>query len=74
MKYRDLNVFAETLKDVLSLSIAIDKSDIIVIDISDMSPELQNLIMSYTYDVMSTSGTDVYAFVKIDNSNTDKNY
>lgn len=74
LKYRDLNVFAETLKDVLSLSIAIDKSDIIVIDISDMSPELQNLIMSYTYDVMSTSGTDVYAFVKIDNSNTDKNY
>lgn len=72
LKYRDLNVFAETLKDVLSLSIAIDKSDIIVIDISDMSPELQNLIMSYTYDVMSTSGTDVYAFVKIDNSNTDK--
>lgn len=72
LKYRDLNVFAETLKDVLSLSIAIDKSDIIVIDISDMSPELQNLIMSYTYDVMSTSGTDVYAFVKIVNSNTDK--
>lgn len=72
LKYRDLNVFAETLKDVLSLSIAIDKSDIVVIDISDMSPELQNLIMSYTYDVMSTSGTDVYAFVKIDNSNTDK--
>lgn len=72
LKYRDLNVFAETLKDVLSLSIAIDKSDIAVIDISDMSPELQNLIMSYTYDVMSTSGTDVYAFVKIDNSNTDK--
>lgn len=72
LKYRDLNVFAETLKDVLSLSIAIDKSDIVVIDISDMSSELQNLIMSYTYDVMSTSGTDVYAFVKIDNSNTDK--
>lgn len=72
LKYRDLNVFAETLKDVLSLSIAIDKSDITVIDISDMTPELQKLILSYTYDVMNSSGSDIYSFVKTDNSNSDK--
>lgn len=72
LKYRDLNVFAETLKDVLSLSIAIDKSDIAVIDISDMTPELQKLILSYTYDVMNSSGSDIYSFVKTDNSNSDK--
>ena len=34
IKYRDLNAFAETLKDVLSLSIAIDKSKVTIIDIS----------------------------------------
>lgn len=72
LKYRDLNVFAETLKDVLSLSIAIDKSDIAVIDISDMTPELQKLILSYTYDVMNSSSSDIYSFVKTDNSNSDK--
>lgn len=72
LKYKDLNVFAETLKDVLSLSIAIDKSEIIVIDVSEMSPELQKLIMSYTYDVMYAVNSDIYSFVKIDNSNTDK--
>lgn len=72
LKYRDLNVFAETLKDVLNLSIAIEKSDIAVIDVSDMPNQLQKEIMSYTYDVMNSINSDIYSFVKIDNSNTDK--
>lgn len=72
LKYRDLNVFAETLKDVLNLSIAIEKSDITVIDISDMSHTLQKEIMSYTYNIMNSIKSDIYSFVKIDNSNTDK--
>ena len=38
LKYKELNAFAENLKDILSLSIAIDKSDVTVIDISDMAP------------------------------------
>lgn len=72
LKYRDLNVFAETLKDVLNLSIAIEKSDITVIDISDMPNTLQKEIMSYTYNIMNSIKSDIYSFVKIDNSNTDK--
>lgn len=72
LKYRDLNVFAETLKDVLNLSIAIEKSDITVIDISDMPHTLQKEIMSYTYNIMNSIKSDIYSFVKIDNSNTDK--
>lgn len=72
LKYRDLNVFAETLKDVLNLSIAIDKSDIAVIDISDMPNQLQKEIMLYSYDVMNSINSDIYSFVKINNSNTDK--
>lgn len=72
LKYRDLNVFAETLKDVLNLSIAIEKTDITVIDISDMPNALQKEIMSYTYGIMNTINSEIYSFVKIDNSNTDK--
>lgn len=72
LKYRDLNVFADTLKDVLNLSIAIEKSDITVIDISDMPHTLQKEIMSYTYNIMNSIKSDIYSFVKIDNSNTDK--
>lgn len=72
LKYRDLQVFAETLKDVLNLSIAIEKSDIAVIDISDMPYLLQKEIMTYTYDIMYSIKSDIYSFVKIDNNNTDK--
>lgn len=72
LKYRDLNVFAETIKDILNLSIAIEKSDIAVIDISDMPNQLKKELMSYTYDVMNSINSEIYSFVKIDNSNTDK--
>ena len=72
LKYRDLNVFAETLKDVLNLSIAIEKSNLTVIDISDMPDSLQKEIMSYTYGIMNSINSDIYAFTKINNSNTDK--
>lgn len=72
LKYKDLNVFAETLKDVLNLSIAVDKADVLVIDISDMPPALQKQIMSYTYDTMNNNNAEIYSFVKINNTNTDK--
>ena len=72
IKYRDLNAFAETLKDVLSLSIAIDKSKITIIDISEMAPVLQKEIMSYTYGVMKGINETIYSFVKVDNANSSK--
>ena len=72
LKYRDLNVFAETLKDVLNLSIAIEKNDVAIIDISDMESNLQKEIISYIYDVMQGIKSNIYAFAKINNSNTDK--
>ena len=72
IKYRDLNAFAETLKDVLSLSIAIDKSKVTIIDISEMAPVLQKEIMSYTYGVMKGINETIYSFVKVDNANSCK--
>lgn len=72
LKYKELNAFAENLKDILSLSIAIDKSDVTVIDISDMTPVLQKEIMSYTYGVMRSINETIYSFVKIDNTNSSK--
>lgn len=72
IKYRDLNAFAETLKDVLSLSIAIDKSKVTIIDISEMAPVLQKEIMAYTYGVMKGINETIYSFVKVDNANSSK--
>lgn len=72
LKYKELNVFAENLKDVLNLSIAIDNNDITVIDISDMNPVLQKEIISYAYNTMQTNNETIYSFVKIQNENSDK--
>lgn len=72
LKYRDDNVFAETLKDILNLSIAIEKTDLVVIDISNMNPNLQKEIISYTYDVMYGIKDTIYSFAKITSENADK--
>lgn len=72
LKYRDENVFAETLKDILNLSIAIEKSDTVVIDISNMKPNLQKEIIAYTYDTMNSIKDTIYAFAKINSDNADK--
>lgn len=72
LKYRDQNVFAEELKDVLNLSIEIEKNDITVIDISDIGASLQKEIMSHIYDTMNNIKSNIYAFAKISNTNSDK--
>lgn len=72
LKYKEVNAFAETLKDVMSLSIAIEKSPVTVIDISDMTPVLQKEIISYAYGVMNGIDGNIYSFVKIDNTNSSK--
>ena len=72
LKYKEYNVFAETLKDVLSLSIAIDKKPITVIDVSDLTPELQKEIIKYSYGVMKNEDEDIYSFIKVDSSNSNK--
>ena len=72
LKYRDAEVFAQNLKDMLNLSIMIEKNDILVIDISMLSPKLQNEVMSYTYDVMKKIDSQIYSFIKAENRNITK--
>ena len=72
LKYRDTEVFAQNLKDVLNLSIAIEKTDTVVIDISSLSPKLQNEVISYTYDVMSKVNASIFSFVKAENGTVTK--
>ena len=72
LKYKDLNVFAETLKDILSLSIAIEKGENVVIDISNIPPILQKEVISYICETMNSIKQTIYSFIKVDNDNTDK--
>lgn len=72
LKYKELNVFAETLKDVLSLSMSIEKAKKTVIDISNVPEKLQREVIMYSYKVMNSIGDDIYAFAKANNSLTNK--
>lgn len=72
LKYRDLNVFAQELKDIMSLNIAIDAPDYTLIDISGISAPLQKEVMTYVYKVLEGINEKIYSFVKINNSNSDK--
>ena len=72
MKYKELNVFAENIKEILALSINIEDNDTIVIDISGMSAPLQKEIIQYTYKVLNSINNAIYSFVKINNDIADK--
>ena len=72
LKYKELDVFAQELKDILNFTIAIEKSDVITVDISNVPPILQKEIMAYSYSVMPTVKSKIYTFVKLDNSNSSK--
>lgn len=72
MKYKEMNVFAENLKDILNLSIEIEKNKNVVIDVSDMPVALQKEIVTYTYKVMNSINEEIYSFVKVNNNNSDK--
>lgn len=68
LKYKELNVFAETLKDILSLSMSIERAKKTVIDISNVPENLQREVIMYVYKVMNSIGDDIYAFAKASNS------
>ena len=72
LKYKEVNAFAETLKDVMSLSITIENTPVTVIDISDMTPILQKEIIAYAYGVMNGIDGNIYSFVSVDNTNSSK--
>ena len=72
LKYKELNVFAENLKDIMNLNIILDTPDYSIIDISNFSSVLQKQIISYVYSVMEDVESIIYSFVKVDNSNSNK--
>lgn len=72
LKYKETEVFAQNLKDVLNLNIAIDKANTVVIDLSDIEPKLQNEVISYVYETLKKVKGPVYSFVKAENNVVNK--
>lgn len=72
LKYKDLNVFAQNIKEIYDLSIKIDNTDITVIDISTVPEDIQKEVIRYIYTALNEIESKVYAFCKVNNSNITK--
>ena len=72
LKYKELDVFAQNLKESLSLSILIEQEDISTIDLSVATPEFQKEIIRYIYTVLNNINDSIYVFAKINNDNITK--
>lgn len=71
-KYKEAGIFAEEIKDILNLSIFIDKNPNTIIDISNVKESLQKELISYIHEVLNSINETIYCFVKVNNANSDK--
>ncbi len=72
LKYKELNVFADTLKDILALSIVVENAKNISIDLSEIPENLQKEVIRYIYSILGGINEQIYCFVKVNNSNITK--
>lgn len=72
IKYKDLNVFAQNLKESLSFSISVEQEDISVIDLSVVDSAFQKEIIEFIYSVLKNINEKIYVFVKVNNETITK--
>lgn len=72
LKYKELNIFADTLKDILDLNIAIENAKNISIDLSEIPETLQKEVIRYIYSILNGINEQIYCFVKVNNANISK--
>lgn len=68
----DLNVYGENESDFALLSSKIQTDNTIVIDVSSVAGSLQRECIKYVYSLMQATGEEFYAFLPLDNDNSDK--
>ncbi len=72
LKYKELGIFAENIKEAMSLSIAIEQAQMPVLDLSDAFDNLQKEIIRYIYTVLNNINEKMYVFAKVNNANITK--
>lgn len=72
LRYKEMNVFAQTPKEIHNLKSAIRANLCNIIDISTAEDSLQNEIIRYVYDTIDEMDLFVYSFVPLNNENADK--
>lgn len=72
LKYKEQDIFAQTLKDILGLSMEIDNAKSLCINLSNIDSNLQKEVIRYIYSVLTSMNENIYVFAKADNSNINK--
>ena len=72
LKYKESDIFAQNIKDVLNLNIIIEQSETCIIDLSPIASKMQQEVIKYIYNILNKINEKIYAFVKVDNDNITK--
>ena len=72
LKYKEMNVFAQSPKEIHSLKSAVRANLVNIFDISDAEDALQGEIIKYVYNTVDEMDLFVYSFVTLTNENADK--
>ena len=72
LKYKELDIFAQELSEISSLSTAVKNAKNISIDLSELTDNLQKEVISYIYSILNDINEQIYCFAKVNNSNISK--
>ena len=72
LKYKELNIFAQNLKESLSFSIFIEQEDISVIDLSVVDSVFKKEIIRFIYSVIKNINEKIYVLIKVNNDTITK--
>lgn len=73
LKYFEQGVFAQSKDEFATLKFSLKQNDISILDVSQMSGDVQREIISYAYSLVhSFVEKEIYIFLNINNANSDK--
>lgn len=73
LKYFEEGVFAQSKDDFATLKFSLKQNDVSILDVSQMQEDVQREIISFVYSLINDfSGKEIYVFLNINNSNSDK--
>ena len=72
LKYRDANVFANTMDEVLALKEKLNEKNCSIIDLKDINESLQKEVIAFIHSTLASFDKYVYLFACLSDDNSDK--
>lgn len=72
LKYHEAGIFAQVKEEFDSLETALKKGGVTVFDLSLIDDNIQRQMISYAYSLIGKLNEEIYVFVNINDSNSDK--